>query len=188
MDRTSAETKQRLLTAATEEFAAHGIAGARTGRIARSAGVNEALLFRYFGNKQELFAIVYDQLVQQTVGDVPLDPSDLPAYAGALFDYYQDHEHVLRLSIWATLERPRAAATLAVQSATAAKIAALQQAQAAGIVSARLEPEELLAVIVQLSLTGTAASPSLSGDFDRARRRSSIVAAVEAISEQSTHG
>lgn len=182
MDRTSTTTKQRLFAAAVEEFAAHGIAGARTKRIARSAGVNEALLFRYFGNKQELFSTVYNQLVQQTVDDVPLDPTDLAGYAGALFDYYYDHDQVLRLSVWARLERPESAATLAVQASTEAKTAALKEAQETGMVSARLAPAELLAIVIQLSLTGTAASPSLSGDLDRARRRKSIMTAVEAVS------
>lgn len=182
MDRSSADTKQRLLAAATTEFAIHGIAGARTGRIARSAGVNEALLFRYFGNKQDLFTLVYDRLVQRAVNDVPLDPTDLPGYAGDLFEYYQHHEHVLRLSVWASLERPETAATIEVQSATDAKIAALRDAQAAGIVSKLLPPAELLALIVQLSLAGTAGSPSLSTDMDRSRRRTSIELAVEAIS------
>ncbi len=72
------------------------LAGARTGRIARSAGVNEALLFRYFGNKQELFELVYDRLVKQAVENVVLDAGDLPGYAGALFDFYDRDAEVLR--------------------------------------------------------------------------------------------
>lgn len=181
MERTSAETKQRLIEAATAEFAAHGIAGARTGRIARSAGVNEALLFRYFGNKQELFELVYDRLVKQAVENVVLDAGDLPGYAGALFDFYDRHAEVLRLSIWARLERPDVAVSLAVQSSTEAKVRAIREAQSAGKVSSRLQPAELLAVIVQISLAGTAASPELSADFDREQRRRSIVLAVAAI-------
>lgn len=181
MDRTSTQTKQRLLAAATAEFAAHGIAGARTARIARAAGVNEALLFRYFGNKQELFSTVYDLLVRQTADEVPLDPSDLAGYAGGLFDYYRDHGQVLRLAMWAGLERPEAAATLAVRSISDAKIAAVEQAQKAGVVSTRLAAPELLAVIIQISLTGTVTSQDPSPELDRARRRESITSTVEAI-------
>lgn len=182
MARNSTETKQKLLQAAAEEFATRGIAGARTGRVATAAGVNESLLFRYFGNKQELFSSVYDQLVRQTVEEVPFDPMHLAEYAGSLFDYYDTHREVLQLSMWARLERPDLAATLAVQKATDAKVKALRQAQEAGRVSDRLEAAELLNIIIQLSLTGTVASSSLVPDSERAKRRQSITLAVEALS------
>jgi TetR/AcrR family transcriptional regulator len=51
----SAETRTRILEAAMSEFAAHGLAGARTERIAESAGVNKALLYYYFAGKEQLY-------------------------------------------------------------------------------------------------------------------------------------
>ncbi len=120
-------------------------------------------------------------MVKQAVENVVLDAGDLPGYAGALFDFYDRHAEVLRLSIWARLERPDVAVSLAVQSSTEAKVRAIREAQSAGKVSSRLQPAELLAVIVQISLAGTAASPELSADFDREQRRRSIVLAVAAI-------
>lgn len=51
----SAETRARILDAALREFAAHGLAGARTERIAESAGVNKALLYYYFSSKERLY-------------------------------------------------------------------------------------------------------------------------------------
>jgi TetR/AcrR family transcriptional regulator len=50
-----AEKKQRLLKAALKEFAAEGLAGARTDRITETAGVNKAALYYYFGSKAELY-------------------------------------------------------------------------------------------------------------------------------------
>jgi len=41
--------------AAIEQFNANGYAGATTAAIARQAGVSEALLFKHFGSKAELF-------------------------------------------------------------------------------------------------------------------------------------
>jgi hypothetical protein len=35
--------------------------------------------------------------------------TDLPAYAGRLFDYFEDNPDQLRLSIWYRLERPQGA-------------------------------------------------------------------------------
>jgi len=51
----SAETRARILDAALGEFAAHGLAGARTERIATAAGVNKALLYYYFDSKEKLY-------------------------------------------------------------------------------------------------------------------------------------
>ncbi|HWG22137.1 MAG TPA: TetR/AcrR family transcriptional regulator [Terracidiphilus sp.] len=52
----AAETRARILDAALSEFAAHGMAGARTERIAAAAGVNKALLYYYFESKEKLYA------------------------------------------------------------------------------------------------------------------------------------
>lgn len=50
------QTRARILHAAIVEFAAHGMAGARTEAIARSAKVNKALLYYYFKSKEDLYA------------------------------------------------------------------------------------------------------------------------------------
>ena len=51
----STETRGRILEAALHEFADRGMAGARTERIAASAGVNKALLYYYFDSKENLY-------------------------------------------------------------------------------------------------------------------------------------
>jgi TetR/AcrR family transcriptional regulator len=48
-------TRARILDAATEEFAAHGYAGARVADIAARAGVNQQLIAYYFDSKQGLY-------------------------------------------------------------------------------------------------------------------------------------
>ncbi len=50
----SAETRSRILDAALSEFAANGLAGARTEQIAVAAGVNKALLYYYFESKEKM--------------------------------------------------------------------------------------------------------------------------------------
>ena len=50
------QTRTRILEAATREFSANGLAGARTERIAEAAGVNKALLYYYFRSKEALYA------------------------------------------------------------------------------------------------------------------------------------
>jgi len=53
--RDSAATRRRLLQAAQELFAAVGYDATTVRAVADRAGVNQALLFRYFGNKRGLF-------------------------------------------------------------------------------------------------------------------------------------
>ncbi|WP_215549744.1 TetR family transcriptional regulator [Amycolatopsis sp. CA-230715] len=53
--RDSAATREALLDAATAMFAARGFDRTTVRDIAKEAGVNQALLFRYFGSKESLF-------------------------------------------------------------------------------------------------------------------------------------
>jgi TetR/AcrR family transcriptional regulator len=58
----SAETRSRILEASLTEFAAHGLAGARTEAIAAAAGVNKALLYYYFESKEKLYAATLEMV------------------------------------------------------------------------------------------------------------------------------
>ncbi len=58
----SAETRQRILDAALREFAANGLAGARTEAIATAAGVNKALLYYYFDSKEKLYVAALEMI------------------------------------------------------------------------------------------------------------------------------
>lgn len=48
-------SRERILAAALQEFAAKGFAGARVDFIARRAAINKRMLYHYFGNKEDLF-------------------------------------------------------------------------------------------------------------------------------------
>ena len=58
----SAETRARILDAALSEFALHGLAGARTERIATAADVNKALLYYYFESKEKLYLAALEMI------------------------------------------------------------------------------------------------------------------------------
>jgi AcrR family transcriptional regulator len=57
MRRTSEETKAAILAAARERFGAAGFQAATIRAIAADAGVDPAMVMRYFGNKDKLFAV-----------------------------------------------------------------------------------------------------------------------------------
>jgi TetR/AcrR family transcriptional regulator len=89
------KTRAAILKSALEEFAHEGVAGARTDEIARRAGVNKALLYYYFKDKEGLYSAALEQVFTGlhdhviTVLDSPaLPPKEkLLKYVAAHFDY-----------------------------------------------------------------------------------------------------
>jgi TetR/AcrR family transcriptional regulator len=94
-----AASRAAILRAAAEEFAEHGIAGARTEAIAREARVNKALLYYYFKDKETLYGAVLDNAFSGLKAAVfrVLD-SDLPprkkimTYVGTYFDFIASNQ------------------------------------------------------------------------------------------------
>lgn len=184
MGRDVQETKKRLLDAATNEFALRGIAGARVDRIAELAGCSKALIYDYFGNKDQLFDAVYDALVVAIVQGVPIDASDLPEYAGRLFDQYQASPEILRLTVWDILERGGAGARLnVVQAANQSKIAAIEQAQRDGRVPDRWSPDELLLLVLSISTMWMFVTPEVTEQSvsEISARRRTVTKAVRLL-------
>ena len=98
------ESPGRILAAAEESFAAHGLAGARTERIAARAGVNKGLLYYYFGSKRNLYRAVLRQLLEefrQTISPAksPSQPARerLIAFVNSYFDFLASHPNFPRL-------------------------------------------------------------------------------------------
>ena len=53
------DNKARILEAAAAEFAERGFDGARGDSIALRAGVNKALIYYYYSNKEELLDLLF---------------------------------------------------------------------------------------------------------------------------------
>ncbi|WP_282009713.1 TetR/AcrR family transcriptional regulator [Brevundimonas aveniformis] len=64
--RGSATTRQAILTAARDQFAEHSYQDVSLRAIARTAGVDVALIARYFGSKEDLFASALDSCEMAT--------------------------------------------------------------------------------------------------------------------------
>ena len=151
-------TRERILQAATKEFARHGIAGARVDRIAKDARANKNLIYVYFGSKEALFTAVLGRHLQGLYDEVPVTPHDLPDYAVRLFDYALAHPDLTRLFAWSGLER-RAPEPPEQTAGTAEKLRGIVQAQADGIVQKEDTPAFLLSVIIAVAGAWTAANP-----------------------------
>jgi AcrR family transcriptional regulator len=180
--RDSEATRRRLLAAATAEFAERGIAGARVDRIASAARANKRLIYDYFGDKDGLFDAVVDAHIDRILDAVPIDASDLPAYAGRLFSYALDHPDLLRLVTWARLEG-RLGPTARGKSTQSyhRRLAAIEAAQSKGHVTTRFTPAQILTLIESVSVGWIATTSAFlaAGEDGVARHRAAHREVVE---------
>ena len=106
MPRDAEATRRRILDAAIEEFSAHGLAGARVDRIAKTSQANPRSIYAYFESKEGLFSAAVDRVIRGMAERVPITEDDLPGFAGRVFDDFLAHPETLRISLWRQLERP----------------------------------------------------------------------------------
>ena len=178
-------TKKRLRDAATAEFAGYGIAGARVDRIAEQARANKAQIYHYFGSKDALFDAVFDAIVVNTVREMPIDPTDLPEYAGRLYDGYEDHPEIPRIATWYRLERADTTSLLdIIVQSNRHKVAAIEAAQRAGQLTTRWSAADLLGLVLTVAGMWSTMTPEftvLFSQHSRAQRRKVITDAVAAL-------
>jgi AcrR family transcriptional regulator len=187
--RNSAATKELLLAAATEEFAGHGLAGARIDRIAERAGANKRLLYVYFGDKDQLFDAVLERQIATLAEAVPLTPGDLGAFAGARFDHMLTHPQAAWLAAWRSFERAEPAD--AERRSYQAKVDAIAEAQRDGQVYDGLPAVDLFAIVLRMTESWLSAPPALMAvagpqplsDARLKQHRAALVEAVRRISE-----
>jgi AcrR family transcriptional regulator len=177
------DTRRRILAAATEEFSQHGIAGARVDRIAAAANSNKAMLYAYFGNKKQLFDAVFAAMVTAATDAIPFDASDLPGYAAAMFERYRKDGHMARLSDWYRLEHGKPGPQDAAWAAQRGRLAAIAKAQQDKVVSDRLKPQELLAVITALARMGAREFTYLNPPSSIAAARAAVHDIVEQLAQ-----
>ena len=153
LTRRGAATRDRILQAATAEFAAHGIAGARVERIVAAARTNKAQLYSYFGSKDGLFDAIFRASLARILEVVPIDSSDLPDWAVRLYDEYLRRPDLIRLATWARLER-RPAGHLVEDSdrMDEQKLRFIADAQAAGVVRPG-NPFDIMALVIGMSMS-----------------------------------
>jgi len=86
--------EERILFAATEEFAAKGFFGARTQAVADAAGVNKAMLHYYFQSKENLYSEVIKAAFGKILREVSqawLSPGDLENRLEVVIDSYLEN-------------------------------------------------------------------------------------------------
>ena len=182
-----AATHQRIIDAATREFAEYGIAGARVERIVAAARTNKAQLYGYFGNKEGLFDAIFADSLERIMNVVPIDATDLADWAVRLYDEYLRHPELIRLATWARMERrPAGHLVEDADRLDEGKLRAIAEAQAAGLVRPG-DPFDVMAIVIAMSMAwspvsnvyaATAEEPAEPHERRRALLRDSVRLAV----------
>ncbi|MFE1177414.1 TetR/AcrR family transcriptional regulator [Streptomyces sp. NPDC058773] len=94
------ERRSQLLDTGARLFAAKPYDEVFMEEVAERAGVSRALLYRYFPNKRDLFAAVYQQAADRLLTRTELDPArpvteQLRAGLDAHIDYFEANRHTV---------------------------------------------------------------------------------------------
>ena len=107
-------SQNTILTAARDEFAEHGLGGARMDRIAERAGLNKRLIYYYFEDKEKLFQAVLEHAYrhireeERQLNLLGLKPATaLRRLVEFTWNYYLEHPEFLTLLNSANLHRAR---------------------------------------------------------------------------------
>ena len=146
------ETRQRVIDAATDEFAEYGVAGARINRIAETARASKERIYAWFGDKDSLFGHVMQNGLDTLADAVPIDV-DLVEYTVRLHDYFARDESAQRIAIWALLHDAATAGAFPSSRTLgySHKLDVIRQAQDEGLADRAWRPQELLALLLAIA-------------------------------------
>ena len=88
-------TKQDILAVATEEFATHGLSGARVDAIAERTRTTKRMIYYYFGSKEGLYMAVLEKAygdIRAVEADLHLENLDPEAAIRRLIDFTFDYD------------------------------------------------------------------------------------------------
>jgi AcrR family transcriptional regulator len=175
-----AERSQKdILDAARDEFAAHGLGGARMDRIAERAGLNKRLIYYYFDSKEGLFLAVLERAYEDIRGEeqklnlTRVEPIEaVRRLISFTWNYYLEHPEFLTLLNSENLHRARHLKTsskaTAMNSPLVESIAdVLDRGHKSGLFRAGVDPVQLYISIASLSYFYLGNSYTLSTIFDR---------------------
>jgi AcrR family transcriptional regulator len=192
-------TRERILAVAKQEFARHGLAGARISRISTEARASKERLYAYFPSKEDLFAAVVGQLLTDVSADTVLSGDDVPGYAGRLFDNYRQHPDNARLGDWLDLETGDGPAGAEAQARILQpKIDEIRRGQRDGYIDPAWDPVELFILIFKITKSMALPNPVLrrlrlvngqvNGQSGSAAARQAAIEAVRRLIEPAPAG
>jgi AcrR family transcriptional regulator len=131
--RDKAATKQALLEAAMQVFAARGFDAATTREVAARAGANEQLIQRYFGGKAGLLLAILERfgsVEQGCPGTLPPPQDTVEGEIIAFLSFHLDHGRTcgdfMKVALYRAIVDPAVAAEIS-RTVAAARVPCLRQ-------------------------------------------------------------
>lgn len=177
--RDAERSQAQILLAARDEFAAHGLAGARVDRIAERTGLNKRLIYYYFGSKDDLFLAVLERVyadireAEQALRLEHMSPPDaIRELTEFTWNYYVEHPEFITLLNSANLHQGRhLAQSQRVQELNSPLIhtlgVILEQGRVQGVLRGGIDPLQLYISIAGLAYFYLSNNRTLSAIFDR---------------------
>ena len=163
-------TRAEIVTAAERHFAERGYDATRLDDIAAAVGIRRAAIFYHFGDKQELYAAVLDEVFRDLGRDLPSGGNATERLEASLtgwIDFVAQRPHVARLILReAAGARPgEATPFLLAGKATGDWFRALlREGTAAGEFRPRVEPDRFMGLIASVAFFHFAAMAWLTHD------------------------
>mgnify|MGYP001554678788 CR=1 FL=1 len=147
-------TRERILVAALQEFAAHGFAGARVDFIARRAAINKRMLYHYFGGKEALFRAVLRRKIAERQRWAEASSGEPDETLPFWFEAACKDVDWVRLLEWEALQGDELAVIDAKErrAAVAGGLERIRQRQERGQLSAHLDPRHLMLAMRSLTM------------------------------------
>jgi AcrR family transcriptional regulator len=109
------DRRQQIIDVAVQLFSQKGFRGTTTKEIALAAGVNEAIIFRHFATKRELYAAIMDrkacsaevQAIRQTLAEAMHTKDDHQVFfslALHMLEFHERDDTAMRLLLYSALE------------------------------------------------------------------------------------
>jgi AcrR family transcriptional regulator len=168
----SPETKDAILDAAEARFAAKGFDATTIKQIAGDAGVNSALLYYYFADKNALYAAVVARLIHRMAGEMSgvLAAASSPTAAVEGFALHHSamlerNPHLRKIVARELIDHDAKHAQQAIRHLAATTFARLQAAiaagQASGIFRADVDPRFVAISVVSQTTYFHVARPAV---------------------------
>jgi len=172
-------TREMLIDAAAMAFAEHGFAGARVDEIAERAGVNKALIYAYYGDKDGLYRAVLSSRLAGPASSLAVTAASDPRQAleevvRRYFRLLIEDSAFARLLAWHLLSVAPGSRNVLGESAAPgldAMADLARRAGATGTIRAGVNPEIFRTAVVALAVGYSIQRPAMLADRARTSAR-----------------
>jgi AcrR family transcriptional regulator len=171
-------SRQKILAAASLEFAIHGLSGARVDRIAEKSGLNKRLLYYYFESKDVLFTAALEKAytdirqAERTLNLKDLEPIEaIKRLLSFTWSYYLDNPQFISLLNSENLQRGQHISRSSRAKSTNSELietlgVVLENGRAKGVFRGGIDPVQLYISIAGLAYFYLSNQHTLGAIFD----------------------